>query len=92
MQTNDTDFYDGLPSDLEYWVSKMGRGKDDNPKTRNKTYMIYKTTGDSYKLQETTWNNPESNANLVENRNVAEGALDDVIAEYKERTWDSPIL
>ena len=47
--------YAGPPKDLAHWVSKMYRGKYDDPATRNKGYTIFKSKDGKYKLQETSY-------------------------------------
>ena len=88
---NGKDSYTGLPADLDYWVTKIARGIYDNPETKNKRYVIFKSINGNYKLQETSYVESTS-ANPFENKMVAEGTKEAVFAEYGSRTGETPQL
>ena len=90
---NDTDFYEGLPSDLDQWVSDYVYGKKGNPATEYFRYQIFKKMNGDYALQATTTQNipgeklPKSG---YMNKVVATGDLDTVTAKHQEFTGKPP--
>jgi hypothetical protein len=86
------DFYTGEPSDLDHWVSYWKRGKEFEPAMKNKVFQIFKSTDGTYKLQETLYLPPKNNDWNYENRVVATGAKESIIATFESRTGEPPIF
>jgi len=83
------DFFLRMPEDVDYWLTIHTRLKS----VENKYYMIYKSTNGNHKLLETTNLSERVIINhYYENRIIAEGTKDFVIAAHVTKTGEEPFV